>query len=81
MRDAEQQHGHHGLLHGLAERVSEHHERAAQRREEEELAEAADSVAFDLDADLGHPTRHHTAAAYDVDADLGVQGQSPEPRA
>ncbi|RCG31701.1 hypothetical protein DQ384_09145 [Sphaerisporangium album] len=81
MSDAEQQPGHHGLLHGLAERISEHHERAAHRREEEELAEAADSVGFDLDADLGHPTRHHTAAAYDLDADLGVANESPDRRA
>ncbi|MEZ0074229.1 hypothetical protein [Planotetraspora sp. GP83] len=83
MSEAESDHDHqhqHGHLRGIAERISEHHERAVQRREEDELVSAANQAGFDLGADIGHPTVRHTATTYDVETDIGFENEPPELR-
>ncbi|GAA4579659.1 hypothetical protein GCM10023194_05860 [Planotetraspora phitsanulokensis] len=77
--EAQPQH-HHGPLHGLSEMISEHHDRAVRRHEEEALAEAAEQAGFDLETDIGHPTAHQTAVGYDVETDLGIDDEPREPR-
>ncbi|MEU3183894.1 hypothetical protein ABZ707_06725 [Streptomyces sp. NPDC006923] len=82
MSDVEQpSERHHGYVREVVERISEHHHRAVRRREDEELAEAVGEAAFDMGADIGHPTVRHMAVGYDVDADLGIEKEPPEPRA
>ncbi|MFC0554329.1 hypothetical protein ACFFHJ_25885 [Planotetraspora thailandica] len=77
MTDPEPQPQHH---HSLSELISEHHERAVRRHEEEALAEAAERAGFDLGTDIGHPTAQQTPAGYDVETDLGVDNEPPELR-
>lgn len=57
----------------LRERMAEHHRRARAEREESSLEGAIDGAAFDLGADIAHPTAVRTESAYDVDTDLGVE--------
>jgi hypothetical protein len=71
---------HHGPLHGLADLISEHHDRVVRRHEEEALEEAADQAAFDLAADIGHPTVLHTPVGYDVESDIGIENEPPQLR-
>ncbi|MGW2033315.1 hypothetical protein [Streptomyces argyrophylli] len=63
--------GHHHLRH-LRERMAEHHRRAQAEREESALEDAIDGAAFDLAADIAHPTAGGPEPGYDVDTDLGV---------
>ncbi|WP_405984197.1 hypothetical protein [Streptomyces sp. NBC_00872] len=79
MSESERPHHHHGI-HGIVERLTEHHEQAARRREEEVLAEAAETAAFDLGADIAHPMAGHQPVGYDVEADLGIDEEPSRPR-
>ncbi|MGW2775928.1 hypothetical protein ACWC4C_25970 [Streptomyces olivaceoviridis] len=64
--------GHHRLRH-LRERMAEHHRRAQAEQEESALEDAIDGAAFDLAADIAHPTAAGgPEPGYDVDTDLGV---------
>jgi hypothetical protein len=72
--DGHQQH--HGSLHELAERIHHHHEDAVHRREEAELAFAAEKAGFDLETDLGHPMSHPGGDAFDMGTDLGIDRDS-----
>ncbi|MFH9088680.1 hypothetical protein [Streptomyces sp. NPDC017673] len=63
--------GHHHLRH-LRERMAEHHRRARAEQEESALEDAIDGAAFDLAADIAHPTAGGPEPGYDVDTDLGV---------
>ncbi|MFF0223984.1 hypothetical protein [Streptomyces sp. NPDC004629] len=56
----------------LLERAAEHHHRARTEREEAALENAIDGAAFDLAADIAHPTAGQAEFGYDVDTDLGV---------
>jgi hypothetical protein len=71
---------HEGHLRGLVERINEHHDRAVQHRQEDDLARAADQAGFDLGADIGHPTPQHRAASFDIDGDIGIENEPPELR-
>ncbi|MGW1160178.1 hypothetical protein ACWD5Q_28590 [Streptomyces sp. NPDC002513] len=77
--DAHEDHHHHGVR-GLVERMGEHHREAVQRREDEELARAAESAGFDLGADIALPTPGGAAVGYDVEADVGLDNEPPELR-
>lgn len=80
MSEAERPHPHHGV-HEIVERITEHHEQAARRHEEEALTLAAETAAFDLGSDIGHPTVGHNPVGYDIDSDLGTDKEPPELRA
>ncbi|MEW2516060.1 hypothetical protein [Streptomyces sp. NPDC046870] len=62
---------HHHVRH-LRERMTEHQRRARAEREESVLEDAIDGAAFDLAADIAHPTAGGSEPGYDVDTDLGV---------
>jgi hypothetical protein len=79
MSDNEMHHSHR-FVHGIAERLAEHHEKALRRKEEEALTEAVENAAFDLGADISRPTAGHAVVGYDVEADLGTDKEPPELR-
>jgi hypothetical protein len=82
MSDVEEPSGrHHRYVREVVERISEHHDRAVQQREEEDLSEAVGEAVFDMGADISHPMVRHAALGYDVDADLGMDKEPPELRA
>ncbi|MEV5958274.1 hypothetical protein AB0M11_31715 [Streptomyces sp. NPDC051987] len=64
-------------LQRLRERCTEHHRQARVAREETDLAEAVETAAFDLGADIAHPAPAHAEAAYDIDTDLGAGPRQP----
>jgi hypothetical protein len=80
MSEADVPKDHHENVRGLVERMTEHHHEAVLRREEEELAQAMDGAAFDLGADIAHPTPGHAAVGYDVVTDVGLDSEPPELR-
>ncbi|NUS82011.1 MAG: hypothetical protein HOY75_04465 [Streptomyces sp.] len=53
--------------------MTEHHRRAQAERAESALEDAVGEAAFDLGADIAHPTAGRAESGYDVDADLGVE--------
>ncbi|MFJ8787825.1 hypothetical protein [Streptomyces sp. NPDC102462] len=57
----------------LLERAAEHHHRVQAEREEAALENTIDAAAFDLAADIAHPTAGQTEPGYDIEADLGTQ--------
>ncbi|MFF3874892.1 hypothetical protein [Streptomyces sp. NPDC001978] len=63
----------HPHIRHLMERMTEHHHRAQSKREESSLEDAIDGAAFDLAADIAHPTADRPEFRYDVDTDLGVE--------
>ncbi|MFJ8601867.1 hypothetical protein ACIREM_24755 [Streptomyces shenzhenensis] len=63
----------HPHLRHLVERVTEHHRRVRSEHEESALENAIDGAAFDLAADIAHPTAGQGEPGYDVDTDLGVE--------
>jgi uncharacterized protein YjiS (DUF1127 family) len=67
----------HGHIRNLAERLARHHEQIESRREEEELADAIGTAAFDLGSDIGHPTPTEGPVGYDGDRDLGLEKEPP----
>lgn len=64
--------GHPHIRH-IMERMTEHHRRAQAERAESALEDAVGEAAFDLAADIAHPTAGRAESGYDVDADLGVE--------
>lgn len=79
MSEPEQPHRHHGI-HDIVGRITEHHEQAARRREDEALAEAVATEAFDLGTDIARPAPGHQPVGYDIEADLGIGEESSDPR-
>jgi hypothetical protein len=67
-------------IRGFFERVNKHRQDTARRREEEELAKAAEGAAFDIATDIAHPTAGHAAVGFDVEIDVGVDNEPPELR-
>ncbi|MFE7972701.1 hypothetical protein [Streptomyces shenzhenensis] len=53
--------------------MTEHHRRVRSEHEESALENAIDGAAFDLAADIAHPTAGQGEPGYDVDTDLGVE--------
>ncbi|MFB7504514.1 hypothetical protein [Streptomyces broussonetiae] len=63
----------HPHIRNIVEKVTEHHRRAKAEREESVFEDAIDGAAFDLAADIAHPTAGQAEFGYDVDTDLGVE--------
>jgi len=63
----------HPHIRNLVERMTEHHRRAQAEREESSLEDAIGEAAFDLAADIAHPTAGRGEAGYDLDTDLGIE--------
>jgi hypothetical protein len=81
MSEAEPPEDHeHGLVHGIAERITGRRRRAEWRHEDEELASAAQHAGYDLGADIAHPVLGHAVAGYDLDTDIGIDNEPPELR-
>lgn len=64
--------GHPHIRH-IMERMAEHHRRAQAERAESALEDAVGEAAFDLAADIAHPTAGRAESGFDVDADLGME--------
>ncbi|MEU6497308.1 hypothetical protein ABZ890_44325 [Streptomyces sp. NPDC046984] len=64
--------GHSHFQH-IVERMTEHHRRAQSTRQESSLEDTISEAAFDLGADIAHPTAARTEVGYDIEADLGVE--------
>ncbi|MEV7186850.1 hypothetical protein [Kitasatospora sp. NPDC093102] len=63
----------HPHIRHIREKVAEHHRRVQAEREESALKDAIGGAAFDLAADVAHPTARQAESGYDVETDLGVE--------
>ncbi|MGW1006107.1 hypothetical protein [Streptomyces sp. NPDC002520] len=63
----------HPHIRHIVERMAEHHRRVRAEHEEAALEEAIEGAAFDMGADIGHPTPGQGETGYDVDTDLGIE--------
>ncbi|MGW1787865.1 hypothetical protein ACWCO0_35125 [Streptomyces tubercidicus] len=63
----------HPHIRNIVEKVTERHRRVQVEREESAFENAIDGAAFDLAADIAHPTAGQAEFGYDVDTDLGVE--------
>lgn len=63
----------------LVERIKQHHERAARKREQAELDADMRAAGFDLGADIGDPAvPADWEAGADVETDLHIESEDPE---
>ncbi|MFD3482643.1 hypothetical protein [Streptomyces sp. NPDC058665] len=63
---------HQGPIRRIADLLSAHHERAEQKHQEADIADAIAAATFDLGADIGHPAAlPHERVGFDAESDLG----------